>query len=339
MALSVSVLKDAIRESREDDITGLAAELAYRMFFAIFPFFIFLAAVSGFGADVLAIENPAERIVEHIGEAMPADSAETLERELSAIFENQSVGLLTTGAVGALWAATSGMNTVMKSLNRVYGVEESRPWWRKYPLAIALTTASSLFVVAAFASIVGGQLFANSLAGAFGFGDAARPLVEYSRLPVGAIFLAFAVAMIYWVTPNADIPFKWITPGAVLFIVLWIVGTVALGFYAANFASYGATYGTLGGVVLLMTWLYVTAFVLLFGAELNSVLDEHAAPGTVDPSRDSSLDREDGPASGRPYPGEQRRRDTAAPPFRLAAIALVAAHAFRNGARSRESRR
>jgi membrane protein len=274
----VLVGKRLYKEIGEDDVSGSAAELAYRFFLALFPFFIFLAALGGFAADLLDVENPTEQIMDELGAALPADAASVLSTELEAVIESRNAGLISIGIIGAIWAASSGIGGLIKAMNIAYEVKETRPIWQRYGLAVGLTLLGGVFIVGAFFLLVGGQFYGMKLASELGIDGAGATLFTLGRWPLVIMLLLIATAFIYWAGPNIDLPFRLLTPGAVVFAIGWILISYGFGLYVANFGSYNATYGTLGGVVMLLVWFYLTGLVLLIGAELNAVLAQEVIP-------------------------------------------------------------
>ena len=188
----------------------------------------------------------------------------------------------------------------MKAMNRAYDVKETRAFWKKYPLSIGLTLLAGSFAISAFILLVGGQLAGEKIAGALGIEGIFATLVNFARWPLVVALLLVAMAFVYWAAPNIELPFKWITPGAVLFTVVWIAATSVFGLYVANFSAYDATYGTLGSVVVLLLWFYLTGFIMLVGAELNAVVD-----GQIDPVRLMEHRRQVGEAAADQHAEEQ----------------------------------
>ena len=270
--------KRLLKEVGEDDVSGAAAELAYRFFLAVFPFFIFLAAMGGFVADILGVTNPTQEIMAELQASLPADAATLLRGELETIIESRDAGLVSLGILGAVWAASSGVGTIMKALNRIHEVKETRPLWTRYGLAIGLTLLGGSCLVAGVLLMLGGQLFGMEVAARLGIEGPTATLIAFARWPLVLVFLLTALAFLYWAAPNIDLPFKWLTPGAVIAGLSWVVMSFLFGLYVANFGSYNATYGTLGGVVITLIWFYLSGFVLLLGAEINSVLAQEVIP-------------------------------------------------------------
>jgi membrane protein len=274
----IVVGKRLIAEIGEDDVSGAAAELAYRLFLALFPFFIFLTALGGFASDALGIDDPSQRVMEELGQQLPPDAASLLQREIETVIESRDAGLVSIGILGAIWAASSGVGTIMKAMNRAYEVKETRSRWKRYGLAVGLTLLGGLFMIGGTLLLLGGQWFGLEVAERLGFEGTAATAFALMRWPLVLVCLMAALAFLYWAAPNVQLPFKWITPGAVLATFAWVVMTLGFGVYVANFGSYNATYGALAGVVIALFYLYLTSFVLLAGAELNAILAQESAP-------------------------------------------------------------
>ena len=270
--------KRVFKEVGEDDLSGAAGELAYRFFLALFPFFIFLAALGGFVADLLNVRNPTNEVMELLGDSLPSDAASVLRGELESVVNSPSATLLSLGIVAAIWSASSGVSTIVKGMNRIYEVKETRPLWRRYAMNVGLTVLGGLFVLGSIILLLVGQVAGTEVAAELGLADETAAAVSLARWPIIVLMLIIATAFLYWAAPNVRLPFRWITPGAVIFIIGWLVGSFLFGLYVSNFGSYNATYGTLGGIVVLLIWLYLTSFLLMLGAEINAVLAQEEIP-------------------------------------------------------------
>ncbi len=269
-------LKSLWSEVQSDDVSGLAAELSYQFLLALFPFLIFVTALGALVAQVGGVENPTDRLLDALGGTLPADAQSVLRSQIERLLDTQSGGLLSIGVATAIWAASGGVRAMMKAMNRAYDVEETRPIWRRYAVSIVLVlgAGSSLFV--ALIVLLGGQVLGRQVLHDLGADSSASAWINAARLPIVAVLVAIAVAFLYWAAPNARLPFRWVSPGATLFVVTWLGATLLFGLYVSNFASYNTTYGALGGVVVLLLWAYLSAFLLLGGAELNAVLYRQA---------------------------------------------------------------
>jgi membrane protein len=270
--------KRVFKEAGEDDVSGAAGELAYRLFLALFPFFIFLAAMGGFVADVLSVQNPTQEVMDLLDESLPQDASSVLRGELEGLTESRNASLVSLGIIGAIWSASSGIGTMIKGMNRIYEVKETRPIWKRYMINVGLTILGGVFAISSFVLLLVGQLAGTEVAGELGLADQTATAFSLARWPLIVLMLIVATAFLYWAAPNVRLPFHWITPGAVVFIIGWLVASFLFGLYVANFGSYNATYGTLGGIVVLLVWIYLTSLLLMLGAEINAVIAQEEVP-------------------------------------------------------------
>jgi membrane protein len=272
------LLKRTIKETSEDDCLGLAAQLAYYFFLALFPAILFLLAIASF----FPLTNFTDDLVRTLRPIAPADVLRLLEDQLRRISDSDSGGILTIGILGAIWSSSAAVIAIIGSLNRAYDIEEGRPWWKVRLIAIGLTMALALLVVISFTLIVAGPSIAEHLASTFGLG----PVFEWSwdilQWPVAFFLVCSAVGLVYYYAPDAEQEWVWITPGALIGTVLWVLVSLAFKFYVARFADYNATYGAVGGVIVLLLWFYISGLAILVGAELNAEI-EHASPYGKDP--------------------------------------------------------
>jgi membrane protein len=262
----VTLGKRSVKEFSNDDMPTYAAALSYHGLFALFPFLIFLIALLGF----LQIPQFFDWVLEQAQTAMPADAYQRLQEVVTQIEGNRQGGLLSFGIVAALWGAASGVRALMKALNRAYDVEETRATWKLYALSIVFTVGFAVLLIAATALMLLGPQAIEWLADQAGLGGAFVTLWTWLRWPVAVILLMLTTALIYYVTPNVDQPFRFITPGAAIAVIVWILASIGFSIYVSNFANYSATYGSLGGVIVLIFYFYITAMVLLLGAEINA---------------------------------------------------------------------
>ena len=274
----VLVGKRLVKEIGDDDVSGAAAEMSYRFFLALFPFFLLLSAMGAFAASSINVANPTDEVMKLVGDSLPPDAASVLREQVEGVINTRNPALLSIGILGTLWSASSAIQTIMKALNRAHEVKETRPLLKRYALAVGLTLTAGLFILGGFVILLGGQLLGKEIAGQIGLEGAAVTFFTLARWPLVALALLIAMAFIYWAAPNIKLPFQWISPGAVMFVITWLLATYLFGMYVANFGSYSATYGTLGSVVILLVWLYLTSFIMLAGAELNGVLAQEAIP-------------------------------------------------------------
>ena len=279
--MAIRVGKRFIGEFQRDDVAGLAAELAYRFLFAIFPFGIFVAALSSFIAHSIGFADPTGEIMGAIGDNLPPDIASGIRPQLETVIGQTQPGLLTIGAVTALWAATGGMNALMKAMNRAWEVEETRSFFPKTGLAIGLTVLGSVGLIGSFVTIVGASLLTTQVIAQLHLDKAVVDLVSLLRWPFVFVLLSAAVAVLYHFAPNFRAPWRWCLAGGAIFSVAWIVATGVFALYVANFANYANTYGALGGVIVLMLWFYLSAMLLVSAAALMAAALKESQPTTV----------------------------------------------------------
>lgn len=282
-----------------DDVLGLAAELAYRFFLALFPFTIFMTALGGFLAQQLQVQNPADQVVQLLGDLLPPEAAALVQAELERVIANQNAGLLSLGALLALFFATGGTKAIMKALNRAYGVEEGRAIWRRYVVAIALTLVAGGGILLAFVLFVPVRLIARHLAAAVGMGDFTGVIVDVLAALGALLLLVVAASIVYRIAPNIRLPLRAVLPGAVLFALLWLAVTFGFGFYVSNFGNYANTYGALAGVAITLIWFYVSGLILLVSAEVNEVIHEMTQPEDVERRRQESARQSEGDRESR----------------------------------------
>lgn len=275
--------KRAVREFTDDDMMTHAAALAYHGLLALFPFIIFLTAFLGF----LHIPEVFDRVLEQARTTLPRDAYIRLREVTTEVQGQQSGGLLSFGIIGALWAAASGIRSLMKALNTAYDAEETRPAWKLYLLSILYTIGLAALLVAAVALMLLGPQAMEWLADQIGLGGAFVTVWTWLRWPVAVVLLALAAAIVYYVSPNVEQPFALITPGAFLAVLVWILASIGFSIYVSNFGNYSATYGSLGGVIVLLLYFFISAAVLLLGAEINAEV-HHVEEGEPTPKETPS---------------------------------------------------
>ncbi|HKG24297.1 MAG TPA: YihY/virulence factor BrkB family protein, partial [Thermomicrobiales bacterium] len=252
----VDTAKATFKQFREDDLQGRAAEVAYNLLFSIVPLLIFLTSLSGFIARAAGTDDSMQRITNWLFDHMGTSQAQAVRDPIEKVVQSSHGGLLSVGAVLALWGGKNAVAAIMKALNTAFDVEEARPWPKRTGLAIGLTIGLGLAVAATSAIFLLGSGVAADVMARIGLGETWRSFWSIARWPVIAAILVVAVSFLYWAAPNIDAPFKWLTPGSVLTVVVWAIATLGLGFYFGHFAGYaGGAYGALGGVLAFLFWL------------------------------------------------------------------------------------
>lgn len=252
------------RETNEDKILGHAAELAYYFLLALFPMLIFLTSLIGF------LPGLREAIFTALAKFVPGDAMRLVSQTISDVTRHRSGGLVSFGVLGALWAASGGVNAVMGTLNAAYDVREERSFWKIRLIAIGLTIMLALLVVGGTALLMFGDSFAVWLAALFGMGAAFTVVWSAVHYLVGLALLFLGLELIYYFGPNVEQDWKWVTPGAVFAVVSMVIASLLFSLYLRFAPDYSATYGSLGAVVVLMLWLYLMGAVILIGGEINA---------------------------------------------------------------------
>jgi membrane protein len=265
--------KRVYEEVWTDELLDRAAALSYYFAFALFPALLFLTALIG----MLPVPRLMDQLMGYFYQVLPDDTASMLGRTLAEVVRGAGGGLLSIGAVAALWAASSGMASVMAALNTAYEVEDPRPWWRRRLIAIVLTVGFSVFTVTGLLLLVFGPRIGRGVAAWFGLGHVFTLAWNVASWPVILVLVLTAIALVYYLAPAVRQRWQWVTPGSVFAVVLWVGASLGLRFYVRWFGDYNATYGSIGGVILLLLWLYVSSLVLLLGAEINSEIEQAAA--------------------------------------------------------------
>ena len=302
------LFKRTVKEFNDDDCLGLAAQLSYYFLLALVPAIIFLVAVASFlpGGTI-------DQLIATARPFLPADMTGLLEGLLDNVRESQSGGLLTFGLLFALWSSSTAIVVVINAMNRVYDIDEGRAWWKQRLVAILLTIGLALFVLLAFGLVLLGPWLADWMADHFGFGPVFAWTWKILQWPLVFFLVAFGLALVNYFAPDAEQDWVWITPGAVLATLLWLVASLAFRFYVTNFADYNETYGSLGGAILLMLWFYISSVAVLLGAEMNAEI-EHASPhGKEAGEKVPGQRKKIGAAAAREYEARQRGAADAAP--------------------------
>jgi len=280
-----------VHDVQRHDVTGIAAELAYRFLFALFPFVLFIAALGAFIAQWLGIQNPAEQLVGAMGDNLPPDLASSIQPELEQVIGRSSGSLVSIGALAALWAATGGTNALIKAMNRALEVEEDRPILYRMALAVGLTIVGGAGILISFVTIVGSALLTEELAERLGLTGAAWTAATLLRWPIVLVLLVAAVAILFRYAPNARVSWRWIVPGAAIFALGWLIATWAFAWYVGSFGTYGTTYGSLGAVIVLMLWFYLTGLLLVGSAELITGIATVIEPESLERRREEITER------------------------------------------------
>ena len=267
--------KRVIAEIDHDDLLGRSSELAYNFLLAVFPMLLFLVALFGvFAAQSTELQNS---LFFYLQQVLPPAAFQLISKTLQEIIRNSGGGKLTFGLLLALWAGAGGMSSLMSGLNAAYHVRDSRRWYKSRAIAVALTFAISILVIAALFIVVAGGNLAETVGGKFNLANITIVAWKVAQWPVALGFIILAFALIYYFGPDLkEQHWYWITPGSLVGVLLWLAASFAIRVYLHFFNNYSRSYGSLGAVIILLLWFYVTGMAFLIGGEINSAI-EHAA--------------------------------------------------------------
>ena len=262
-----------VKEFQDDNLTDWAAALTYYAILALFPgILVFVALLGVFGQ----FPDTFNALLDIARQVAPPSAVDSIAGPIEAVIKQKQAAnaLLGVGLLTALWAASGYVGAFMRAANVIYEVKEGRPFWKLRPLQILVTIVMVLLLaVVAIGIVVTGPL-AEAIGNVVGLGDLAVAAWSYGKWPVMLIVVMGMFAALYWVAPNVKQPhFRWVSPGGIVAVVLWILASVAFGLYVANFGSYDKTYGSLGGAITFLVWLWVTNIALLLGAEFDAELE------------------------------------------------------------------
>lgn len=251
----------------DDEIFGRAAMLAFYWFLSLFPFLIIVTALLSF--------TPTSRNLEKwlavLGNVLPPQAFTVVQQTFEEVAFRQRPGLLSLSILVLVWSSSTGMGAVITALNRAFDAQNSRAWWQERILAIVLTLGLMIFINSSLLLIFFGDRISIWMAHIFGYGATFIGLWDLIQWPVVILFVLVGIELIYYFAPNIRQRWNLFTPGAVFALCFWLIISVGFRFYVSRFGNYSAIYGTLGGVMLLLLWLYLTGLAILIGGVINSV--------------------------------------------------------------------
>jgi membrane protein len=263
---AIPFAKRVIREYIADNMPLYAAALSFHGLLALFPFLIFLLALLGF----LRIPGIFDWMLEQAALALPPEAFAVVNDALAQVQEGSQPGLISFGAITAFAVASTAVRALMNAMNTAYGMPETRAFWKKFLQSFAYTFGLALLLIIAGGALVLGPQSAEWVAGRFGLGSAVVAAWTWLRYPVIVLMLMLVAAIIYHIVPNVAQPVRFITPGAIIAVVAWVVATLGFSIYVTMFGNYNAIYGSIGGIVVLLMYFFISASVLLLGAEINA---------------------------------------------------------------------
>lgn len=268
--------KRVYAETTDDDVLGRAAQLSYYFLLALFPALLFMTSLLGYFAGEDA--QLRSSLFGYLSAVLPGEASKLVAETVNDVTQASGGGKLSFGILATLWAASNGMGAISESLNAAYDLKETRPWWKVRLIAVGLTLALSFLIISSLVLVLYGHDLADTVAGKFGLSAAFALTWKVVQWPIVLGFVLLAFALIYYFAPDShDQDWKWITPGAIVGVALWLLVSFAFKTYLEFFNSYSATYGSLGAVIILMLWFYFTGIAILVGGEMNSEIENEMA--------------------------------------------------------------
>ncbi|MEV5490231.1 YihY/virulence factor BrkB family protein [Streptomyces bobili] len=299
----MAVLKGTVKEFKDDELTDRAAALTYYGVLALFPALLVLVSLLG-----IAGRSATDEVLENIQKLAPGPARDILTDAVTQLQGRSGIGsvMALVGIVLAVWSASGYVAAFIRSANAVYDVPEGRPVWKVLPVRVGVTVL--LLVLAVLSALI--VVFTGDLARragtALGIGDTALTVWSIAKWPVLVVLVTIMIALLYWATPNVKgRGFRWITPGSVLALLIWLIASAGFAFYVANFASYNKTYGTLAGVIVFLVWLWISNIAILLGLEFDAELArQRAVAGGLPPDEEPYVP----PRDTRAWSEEDQRR-------------------------------
>lgn len=280
-----ATLKRAVTEFMEDGMTDWAASLTYYGLLSLFPMLIALVSIIGLFADPQATTEKLTQIIENLG---PDDATDTIAGPIENLTANRGASgfAFVSGLAVSLWAASGYIGAFGRASNVVYETREGRPFWKLKPLQLGVTLAMILILALLAVGLVMTGPVVRAVAEPLGIGSTAVDVWNIAKWPVMIALVLVMFAVLFHFSPNVSVgPVRWVTPGAIVALVIWVLASAGFAFYVGNFGSYNETYGALGGFVVLLVWFWISNMALLLGLELNSEIErsreiDHGVPGS-----------------------------------------------------------
>jgi membrane protein len=265
------VFRRTIREYRDDNLTDWAAALTYYGVLAIFPALIALVSILG-----LVGHSATQPLVSNLDKLAPGPARQIFTSAITNLQHSRGAAgiLFIAGIAGAVWSASSYISAFMRASNAIYDIDEGRPFWLTIPVRLVVTVVLLvLLAISAAAVVITGGL-ATQVGRLLGIGGTAVTVWDIAKWPVLLLVVSFMFSILYWASPNVKHPgFRWLSPGGVFAVAVWVIASGAFALYVANFASYNKTYGALAGIVIFLVWLWISNLAVLLGAEWNAELE------------------------------------------------------------------
>ena len=275
----VEFFKRTAQEINEDHLAAFAGNLTYKGLFALFPFFVFLLSLLGLFGSPDLLTN----LLDQARGVLPAEAVSLIEDQLVGIAQSRAQGAFTAGAILslllALWGVSGAFRSVMEAMNVMYEIEEDRPFWKVYGISIFLSLGVALLLIIALVLVVFGPEIGGAVADTVGLGFVFQLVWNIVQWPVLLGIVLFAFALVYYFAPDVEQRFKFVSPGSIMAVVMWLLFSLLFSLYVDNFGSYDATFGAFAGIIILMLYIYYSSFIMLVGAQINQVIEDHAPEG------------------------------------------------------------
>lgn len=277
----MGVLRRTLREFKDDELPDRAAALTYYGVLSVFPALLVLVSLIGLGG-----RGTTQRLIDNLGGAAPGSVRQIVQDAIGNLQRSQNTAgvLAIVGLLTALWSASGYVAGFMRASNAIYDVPEGRPVWKTLPIRVGVTALMMVLLSATAIGVVVSGSLAARVGELFGFGSTAVTVWNIAKWPVLLLIVSLMFAILYWASPNVKQGFRWVTPGGLLAIVLWVVASAAFAVYVANFAKYNKVYGSVAGVIIFLVWLWISNLAILIGAELNAELERGRAIATGHPA-------------------------------------------------------
>ncbi|WP_419873469.1 YihY/virulence factor BrkB family protein [Candidatus Pristimantibacillus sp. PTI5] len=251
---------------RDDDVPALGAQLTYYLILSFFPFLIFMVSLLGF------IELSGDSVVAELIRLLPTEASETISGILKEVVDNSTGTLLSFGMIATIWSASNGINAIVKGLNKAYDVEEKRPFWKVRGISLLATVFLVIVIMLVMVMLIFGKAIGEYLFQWMNYPDGFQLIWGILKYVIPIAAMAAAFSLLYWIVPSRRLKFKEVLPGAVFATFGWIITSLAFQFYMNNFGNYTKTYGSLGGMIILLIWLYISSILIILGGEINATL-------------------------------------------------------------------
>ncbi|SFM45915.1 membrane protein [Gracilibacillus orientalis] len=266
----VRFIKQLIERITKDEVPGLAAQLSYFFLLSLFPFMIFLVTLVGY------LPFDEINVMNFVSTYAPEEIMTLLNDNLAQIMNNRNGGLLSIGVIGTLWSASNGINALMRSFNKAYNIEEERSFIVMRAISVVLTIAMLLVILVAFLLPIFGKMIGVYLFSFFGLSEGFLDMWNTLRWVISSVIFFIVLMMLYRMAPSKRVYFKHIYIGAIFATICWQLTSLAFSYYVSSMGNYSATYGSLGGVIILMIWFYLSGIIIITGGEINAQIEKGA---------------------------------------------------------------